>query len=109
MKKAMMEPTKESELHAFGKMVFEDAEGKTIRLPMAQSPRFNPPLEHRIKRVEFEKSLPYVGHNGRRPDVVLTSTEGVKIIVEVNYANGKGVDYGLDLARAGSWLGSVRL
>ena len=60
--------------------------------------------KHTVKKVEFEKELPYVGHNGRRADVVLTSADGVKIIVEVKYSKGKGIDYGLDLARGGHWL-----
>ena len=68
----MMGTTKESDLHLLGKAVFEDAEGKKICLPPSPSPMFNPLLEHTVKKVEFEKELPYVGHNGRRADVVLT-------------------------------------
>ena len=49
-------------------------------------------------------AVPFVGHNGRRADVVLTSAEGVRIIVEVKYSNGKGMGYGFDVARAGNWL-----
>ena len=36
--------------------------------------------------------------------MVLTSAEGVRIIVEVKYSNGKGMGYGFDVARAGNWL-----
>ena len=100
----MMGTTKESELHILGKAVFEDAEGEKICLPSSPSPMFNPRLEHTVKKVEFEKELPYVGHNGRRADVVLTSADGVRIIVEVKYTNGKGIGYGFDLARGGHWL-----
>ena len=100
----MMGTTKESELHILGKSVFEDAAGKDIQLPAPPSPRFNPPLRHTVKKVEWEKELPYAGHNGRRADVVLTSDKGIKVIVEVKYSNGKGINYGFDLARAGHWL-----
>ena len=100
----MMATIRESELHVFGKTVFEDAVGRNIRLPVPVSPRFNPPLEHRVKRVEFEKELPFVGHKGRRVDVLLTSSQGVKIVVEVKHFNGKSIDYGFDLARAGNYL-----
>ena len=57
-----------------------------------------------IDVTSWEKELPYAGHNGRRADVVLTSDLGIKIIVEVKYSNGKGINYGFDLARAGHWL-----
>ena len=101
----MMGTTKESELHILGKSVFEDAEGKDIQLPAGPpSPRFNPPLRHTVKKVEWEKELPYAGHNGRRADVVLTSVQGIKVIVEVKYSNGKGMNYGFDVNDAGHWL-----
>ena len=51
----MMGTTKESELHILGKAVFEDAEGKDIQLPAPPSPRFNPPLRHTVKKVEWER------------------------------------------------------
>ena len=87
-----------------GKSVFEDAEDKDIQLPAPPSPRFNPPLRHTVKKVELEKELPYAGHNGRRADVVLTSAQGIKVIVEVKYSNGKGINYGFDVNDAGHWL-----
>ena len=95
---------RESELHVLGKTVFDDAVGQEICLPAPVSPLFTPPLKHRVKKVEFEKGLPFAGHNGRRADVILTSVEGVRIIVEVKYSHGKGMDYGFDMARAGNWL-----
>ena len=95
---------RESELHLLGKAVFDDAVDQEICLPGPVSPLFTPPLKHRVTKVEFEKELPFVGHNGRRADVVLTSAEGVRIIVEVKYSNGKGMGYGFDVARAGNWL-----
>ena len=95
---------RESELHLLGKAVFDDAVGQDICLPGAVSPLFTPPLKHRVTKVELEKELPFAGHNGRRADVVLTSAEGVRIIVEVKYSNGKGMGYGFDVARAGNWL-----
>ena len=99
-----MTTIRESELHVLGKTVFDDAVGQDIYLPAPATPLFDPPLKHTVKTVEFEKGLPFAGHNGRRADVVLTSTEGVRIIVEVKYSNGKGIGYGFDMARAGNWL-----
>ena len=87
----------ESELHLLGKAVFEDAEGKKICLPPHPSPRYNPPLEHTVKKVEFEKELPYVGYYGRRADVVLTTDDGLRIVVEVKNTHGKGAIYVSDL------------
>lgn len=83
---------KESHLHLLGKEVFADAAGKTINLPPAQSPRFTPPRKFRIKRVQTEYPLP-VGIGGRRPDIILTDDDGIKIVVEISNAYHKGRRY----------------
>ena len=87
----------EGQLHQFGKICFEDAVGKTIRLPAPVSPLFNPPKTFRINRVEFEKPLPFAGYAGRRPDVVLTDEKGRKLIVEIKSSNGKEEPYLQDM------------
>jgi len=83
---------RESQLHLLGKEVFADAAGKTIKLPPAQSPRFTPPREFRIKRVQTEYPLP-VGREGRRPDIILTDDDGIKIVVEVANSYHKSKRY----------------
>ena len=83
---------KESQLHLLGKEVFADAAGKTIKLPPAPSPRFTPPRKFRIKKVQTEYPLP-VGRGGRRPDIILTDDDGIKIVVEVSNAYHKGKRY----------------
>ena len=99
-----MQNTRESQLHQFGKMVFEGAEGKTMGLPPSPHPRFTPPVDFTIERVEIEKGIPWAGWAGRRPDIVLTSPDGRKLVVEVKNTSGKGPDYSRDLEKAGFWL-----
>ena len=82
----------ESQLHRLGKECFADAEGKTITLPSAPSPRFEPPRKFSIKRVQAEYTLP-VGQRGRRPDIILTDNDGIKVVVEVSNKNHKGRHY----------------
>ena len=94
----------ESQLHQFGKMCFEDAEGKTIKLPKSTSPMFVPPDSFAIKRVEFEKAVPFAGHNGRQPDILLTDEQGRKLIVEIAYSNTKGESYIHDMNTVGMSL-----
>ena len=101
----MMGTTKESELHILGKSVFEDAAGKDIQLPAPPSPRFNPTVAtYCEKRWSGKKSCRMPGITAGAPMWVLTSDKGIKVIVEVKYSNGKGINYGFDLARAGHWL-----
>ena len=83
---------RESQLHLLGKEVFADAAGKTIKLPPAQSPRFTPPRKFHIKRVQTEYPLP-VGIGGRRPDIILTDNDGIKLVVEISNAYHKGRRY----------------
>ncbi len=61
-------------------------------MPPAESPRFTPPRKFRIKKVQTEYPLP-VGIGGRRPDVILTDDDGIKIVVEVSNAYHKGRRY----------------
>ena len=90
----------ESQLHLLGKEVFADAAGKTIKLPPAPSPRFTPPRKFRIKRVQTEHPLP-VGIGGRRPDIILTDDDGIKIVVEVSNAYRKSRRYFDDMDLGG--------
>ena len=99
-----MQRVTEANIHAYGKMIFEDAEGQTIRVPEAPSPRFSPPKTFTVKRVDIEREVPWAGHNGRRPDILLTSPEGTKLVVEIKNSNGKAICYGEDLEQAGLWL-----
>ena len=85
-------------------MCFEDAEGKTIKLPKSDSPMFDPPSAFAIKRVEFEKSVPFAGFSGRQPDVLLTDENGRKLIVEITYSNTKGENYLHDMGMVGMSL-----
>ena len=94
----------ESQLHQFGKMCFEDAEGKSIRLPKSVSPMFDPPQTFFIKRVEFEKPVPFAGFTGRRPDILLTDENGRKLIVEITCSNSKGENYLHDMSAVGMSL-----
>ena len=94
----------ESQLHQFGKMCFEDAAGKTIRLPDPISPMFDPPKTFFIKRVEFEKPIPFAGHTGRQPDVLLTDEHGHKLVVEITNSNSKGDHYLQDMIAVGMSL-----
>ena len=94
----------ESQLHEFGKACFEDATGKTVALPGTVNPRFDSPKTFHIKRVEFEKPIPYAGYNGRRPDVVLTNEHGHKLVVEVKNTCGKGFSYCTDMDVVGMSL-----
>ena len=94
----------ESELHLFGKMVFESAEGQTIELPPSPHPRFTPPGQFAIQRVEMEKGIPWAGYNGRKPDIILTDPDGRKLIVEITNASAKSANYCGDMERAGFWL-----
>ena len=96
--------TDEAQIHEYGKMIFEDAAGKTIQLPPSISPRFQPPRSFTIKRAEFERAIPWAGYAGRQPDVVLTSNEGRKLIVEIKNSNGKTPRYLDDMAQAGFHL-----
>ena len=95
---------RESQLHQFGKMCFQDAQGKVIRLPVPVSPLFDPPKTFHISRVDFEQPIPHAGYTGRRPDVVLTNPEGHKLIVEIKVTNGKGADYQADMHNVGMSL-----
>ena len=95
---------RESQLHQFGKMCFQDAQGKTIRLPVPVSPLFDPPKTFHISRVDFEQPIPHAGYAGRRPDVVLTNPAGHKLIVEIKATNGKGADYQADITNVGMSL-----
>jgi len=94
----------ESQLHQFGKMCFEDAEGKTIKLPKSPSPIFVPPETFVIRKVEFEKAVPFAGHAGRKPDILLTDEHGRKLIVEIAYSNAKGESYIHDMNTVGMSL-----
>ena len=94
----------ESQLHKFGKMCFEDAEGKTIKLPPAASPMFDPPKTFNIKRVEFEKDIPYAGYVGRKPDILLTNEHGHKLVVEVKNSSSKNENYLQDMGVVGMSL-----
>ena len=94
----------ESQLHKFGKMCFEDAEGKTIKLPPAASPMFDPPKIFNIKRVEFEKDIPYAGYVGRKPDILLTNEHGHKLVVEVKNSSSKNENYLQDMGVVGMSL-----
>ncbi len=91
----------ESQLHHFGKMCFEDSEGKTIKLPRSISPMFDPPRTFSIIKVEFEKPVPFAGYSGRQPDVLLTDENGRKLIVEIAYSNSKGENYVHDMSAVG--------
>ena len=94
----------ESQLHHFGKMCFEDAEGKTIKLPKSVSPMFDPPGTFSIRKVEFEKPVPFAGYAGRQPDILLTDDSGRKLIVEITYSNSKGENYVQDMSAVGMSL-----
>ena len=94
----------ESQLHQFGKMCFEDAEGKTIKLPKSPSPMFIPPEIFAISKVEFEKAVPFAGRTGRQPDILLTDQHGRKLIVEIAYSNNKGESYIHDMTTVGMSL-----
>ena len=91
----------ESQVHEYGKMLFEDAVGQMVKLPASPSPRFHPPKTFSVKRVEFERGVPWAGYAGRQPDVVLTSEQGTKLVVEIKNSNGKDNRYLEDMAQAG--------
>ena len=95
---------RESQLHQFGKMCFQDAQGKIIQLPASVSPLFDPPKTFHVSRVDFEQPIPHAGYTGRRPDVVLTNPAGHKLIVEIKATNGKGADYQADMHNVGMSL-----
>ena len=95
---------KESQLHEYGKMLFEDAAGQTLRLPQCESPRFCPPEAFSVARVEFEKGIPWAGYAGRQPDIVLTSTFGTKLVIEIKNSSGKDSNYISAMEQAGFTL-----
>ena len=94
----------ESQLHQFGKMCFEDAEGKTITLPKSASPMFVSPMTFSVSRVEFEKAVPFAGFTGRQPDLLLTDENGRKLIIEITYSNSKSENYIHDMGAVGMSL-----
>lgn len=92
------------QIHELAKVCFEDSVGKVLNLPRSVTPRFDPPRQFHVSRVEFERPIPFAGYNGRRPDVVLTSEDGLKLLIEIKNTNGKSAQYGWDMSDAGFWL-----
>ena len=92
---------REAQVHEYGKMLFEDVVGKTITLPPMDNPIWKPPTKFEVGKVEFERGIPWAGYAGRQPDVILTSAEGTKLVVEVRNTNGKDSAYINNMQQAG--------